>query len=302
MLPAREPAGQAWRVVEECAEMPIGRWRVVLALPTGPLAERVEAVWASEGFDCFEKEEILPRSRTEVLFSLGDRHWLRDREDPARHRAFDTSFVSGLQLRPLDVVSPPTTAMAGVRLRPAGVAAFLRDTPSAIAGEVVELEAVLGPEVEQVREQIATTRDLRRRALLLAAAVARHLEPAPALADGIRFALSLLHATRGAVPVRDLVRATGHSHRWVTERFRAAVGLAPKAYARVVRFESAFERLCGLDRVHWAGFALDCGYYDQAHLVREFRDLAGATPGEVFRRRSPDGLGLLDEETAARLA
>ncbi|HVS03116.1 MAG TPA: helix-turn-helix domain-containing protein [Thermoanaerobaculia bacterium] len=302
MQPAREPAGDAWRVVEQSAATPVGSWRMVLAMPSGPLAERVEAVWSSEGSDCFAEEEILPRSRTEVLFCLGDRHWLRDRQDRRRDRAFDTSFVSGLQRRPLHVVSPPTTAMSGVRLRPAGVAPFLRDLPQVIAGSVVELDGILGPEVETLREQIASTRDLRRRTLLLAAAVARHLDPTPAPCVAVRFVLSMLHASRGAASIRELVRATGFSHRWVTERFRAEIGLAPKAYARLVRFESAFERLCALEGVHWAEFALDCGYYDQAHLVREFRELAGATPGEVFRRRAPDGLGLLDEETAARLA
>jgi len=301
MRPARRPAEHGWRLVEDRAETAVGRWRVVLALPEGPLARRVEAVWASESLGCFEEEEILPRSRTEVLFGLGDRHWLRDRAAPGADRAFDRSFVSGLQRRPLHVESPSDSRMAGVRLKPEGVAAFLRDTPSAIAGAVVELDDVLGADVERLREQIASTPDPGRRVLLLAAAVARHLDPAPVLSDAVRFALDSLHATRGGVPVRELVRASGHSHRWLTERFRAEVGLAPKAYGRLIRFEAAFDRLSRLDHVRWPEFALDAGYYDQAHLARDFRELAGTTPTEVFRRRAPDGLGLLTEEDAERL-
>jgi AraC-like DNA-binding protein len=302
MLAARETVLDGWRLVEQREATAVGRWHMVLALPVGPpLADRVEAVWTSQGFDCFEVEEILPRSRTEVLFSLGDRHWLKDREDPRRDRAFDASFVSGLQQRPLHVVSPPSTAMAGVRLKPEGAAPFLRDTPSLIAGGVVELEAILGRDVERLREQIATTPDLRRRTLLLAGAVARHLLAAPGLSASVRLALRAIHGSRGGAPIRDLVRGSGWSHRHLTERFRAEVGLAPKAYARLVRFESAFERLCRLDRVHWAEFALEAGYYDQAHLVRDFREFAGATPSEVFRRRAPDGLGLLTEGDAASL-
>lgn len=299
MLPVRGPAERGWQVVEDRHDSPLGRWRVVLAIPEGPLAEHVEAVWASHGEGVFETEEILPRSRTEVLFAMGDRHWLRDPEDARRDRAYETSFVSGLHQRPLHVVSPSNSAMAGVRLRPAGAAAFLRDTPAAIAGSVVDLDAVLGREVERLREQIATTRDLRRRALLLAAAVARHLASTPPLSDAVRFALATLHASHGGASIRGIVRATGYSHRWVTEHFRSEVGLGPKAYARTVRFESAFERLMALDRVDWADFAVDCGYYDQAHLAREFRALAGATPTEIFRRKAPDGLGLLSEDDAA---
>ncbi len=298
MTPSRAPADFGWRVIEDRHDSPLGRWRMVLAFPEGPLAERVEAVWTSAGEGVFEAEEILPRSRTEVLFCLADRHLLRDPRGRERDRDFATSFVSGLQQRPLSVASPANPAMAGVRLRPEGVAAFLRDTPAAIAGAVIELDAILGPGVERLRDQLAATADLRRRVLLLAAAVARHLGAAPLPSPAVRHALAVLQASRGAAPIRELARATGYSHRWLTERFRAEVGLAPKAFARVVRFESAFERLCTLDRVRWAEFALDCGYYDQAHLVRDFRELAGATPTEVFRRRAPDGLGLLSEEDA----
>lgn len=72
--------------------------------------------------------------------------------------------------------------------------------------------------------------------------------------------------------------------------------MTPKTYSRLVRFESAFERLGSFESVHWGEFALDAGYYDQAHLARDFRELAGTTPTEVFRRRAPDGLGLLLED------
>jgi AraC-like DNA-binding protein len=296
MQPVRAPVARSWRIAEESASTPVGRWRIVFAFPAGPLAEWVEAVWSTEGFDCFEEEEILPRSRTEVLLSMGDTHWLHSRQDARRDRAFGTSFVSGLQRGPLHVRSPSTTAMSGVRLLPAGVAAFLRDTPRMIADEVIELDGILGSEVETLRDQVASTPDLHGRVLLLAAAVERHLQWAARPSDEVRFALAALHASRGTVAIRDIVRATGFSHRHVTERFRAEIGLAPKAYARLVRFESAFERLQTMDSVRWAEFALDCGYYDQAHLVREFRELAGATPTEVFRRKAPDGLGLLIEE------
>jgi AraC-like DNA-binding protein len=299
VIPVQGPAERGWRVVEERHDSPLGRWSIVLAVPEGPLQEQVEAVWASAGAGVFTEEEILPRSRTEVLFSLGERHCLRDREDGAGDQWFDRSFVSGLQQGPLRVESPPDSAMAGVRLRPAGVAAFLRDSPAHVAGLVVELEAILGPGVERLRDQILGSGDLRRRVLLLAAAVARHMEGAPGLSPAVRFTLAALHASQGNVPIWELVRATGFSHRWVTERFRSEVGMSPKAYGRLVRFETAFERLASLRAVRWAELALDSGYYDQAHLIREFRQLAGASPVEVFRRRAPDGLGLLADEDAA---
>lgn len=296
MQPLRAPADrERFVLVEDRHESALGRWEVVLALPRGPLGDLVEAVWASRGEGVFTQEEILPRTPTEVLFALGETHWLRDRADPSRDRAYTRAFVSGLQRGPLAVESPPDAEMAGVRLRPAGAAAFLRDTPAAIAGAVIDLDLLLGRGVESLRDRLASTPDLDRRALLLAAAVERHLAGGRPLPAPVRFALDQLVSTRGAAPIRELVRASGWSHRHFTESFRAGIGLPPKAFARIARFEAAFVRLQSAARPRWAELALDCGYFDQAHMIRDFRELAGATPTEVLRRRAPDGLGLLDE-------
>src|SRR5512147_125909 len=162
MKPARRPPAAPWSLVEQRHASALGRWTLVLALPPQPLATLVEAVWTSRGEGVFTREEILPRTPTEVLFALGETHWLRDRTDPARDRAYTRAFVSGLQLRPLAVESPPDSEMGGIRLRPAGAAAFLRASPAAIAGEVIDLDALLGSGVESLRDQLASTPDLRR--------------------------------------------------------------------------------------------------------------------------------------------
>jgi AraC-like DNA-binding protein len=300
MRPARGLPAAPWTLAEQRYRGPHGRFELVLALPPAPLDGLVEAVWASRGEDVFTREEILPRTPTEVLFALGETHWLRDPADPARDRAYTRAFVSGLQERPLAVESPPASQMAGIRLRPAGAAAFLRDSPAAVAGAVIDLDALLGSGIESLRDQLAGIPRLGDRARALAAAVERHLAGARTPSPEVRGALVRLAASGGTATVAELVAASGWSHRHFAVRFRAEVGLAPKAFARVARFEAAFARLQALTRPRWAEFAAEQGYYDQAHLIRDFRALAGATPVEVFRRRAPDGLGLLSEEELAR--
>lgn len=297
MIPPKSRAPESsFTLVEERHDSPLGRWTLVLAIPTGPLAHLVEAVWTSRGEGVFTQEEILPRTPTEVLFALGETHWLRDRSDPERDRAYTRAFVSGLQTRPLAVESPAEAEMAGVRLKPEGAAAFLRDSPAEIAGRVIDLDDLLGRGVESLRDELASIPDLRRRVLRLAAAVERQLADASGPVAPLRFALDQIRASRGTVPIGALVAASGWSHRHFADRFRVEVGLTPKAYSRIARFEAAFARLQSLKRPNWAEFALDCGYFDQAHLIRDFGELAGATPTEIVRRMAPDGLGLLDEE------
>ncbi len=81
----------------------------------------------------------------------------------------------------------------------------------------------------------------------------------------------------------ELVAQTGWSGRHLASRFRAEIGLTPKAAARVIRFDRARRRLIGQladPGYRLADLAADCGYFDQAHLAREFRALAGCPPSQ----------------------
>ena len=102
----------------------------------------------------------------------------------------------------------------------------------------------------------------------------------------VSYAWRRLRQSRGAVSVADLAAETGWSARHLAEQFRAETGLSPKAGARVVRFDWARRRLLRRQaegaRVVLAEFAAECGYYDQAHLARDFRDLAGCPPSVLL--------------------
>jgi AraC-like DNA-binding protein len=86
--------------------------------------------------------------------------------------------------------------------------------------------------------------------------------------------------------VHDVVKQSGYSHRRFIELFARAVGLTPKVYARVRRFQRALHRAHGPDRESWVELAAAEGYSDQSHFNREFRESAGLTPTE-YRHVSP---------------
>src|SRR5581483_4851436 len=95
-----------------------------------------------------------------------------------------------------------------------------------------------------------------------------------------------LRRSHGAVSVAELAAETGWSARHLGNQFRAETGLSPKAGARVIRFDRARRRLLRRQaedgRVVLAELAAECGYYDQAHLARDFRDLAGCPPSVLL--------------------
>ena len=100
----------------------------------------------------------------------------------------------------------------------------------------------------------------------------------------VQLAWYLLCRTSGTIPISELVSETGWSQRQLERRFREQIGLPPKAAARVLRFERA-RRLLAVDRP-LAEVATACGYYDQAHLSREFTALAGSSISRFRRERA----------------
>ena len=95
---------------------------------------------------------------------------------------------------------------------------------------------------------------------------------------------ALAELSRPGVAVRAVAEQAGLSHRRLVEVFRAEVGMTPKLYSRVRRFQKA--RLLALKAPDWARVAADCGYFDQSHLIRDFLEFSGLTPAEYLRRQS----------------
>jgi transcriptional regulator GlxA family with amidase domain len=108
-------------------------------------------------------------------------------------------------------------------------------------------------------------------------------------------ALGRLHESGGTVPVGAIAAEIGCSRRHLIARFREQVGVTPKLLARILRFGRVVALVDSRTRMSWAEIAQVCGYYDQAHLIRDFNQFAGSPPGEFARRRRPDGGGVIGD-------
>lgn len=225
--------------------------------------------------------------------------------------AFDVGWV-GQDERPIHTVGPMSSFVAGVHER----AAFTHDsgvqrglelnlTPlggytlfgvpaSEFTGRVIPLEAALGRAASDLIERLAAARSWADRFALLDTALlarmragGRPAAPHPMVAE----AWDMLYGTAGRSTVADLCAATGRSRRHLTARFHEQVGLPPKAMARIIRFRAALDLVGAPEPPALADIALRCGYYDQAHLNRDFADLAGCTPTVLRAERAADVQG-----------
>lgn len=99
----------------------------------------------------------------------------------------------------------------------------------------------------------------------------------------------LIRVQSGRVPISEIAKRHGLSRRLFARRFTAAVGLPPKLFARITRFQSLVHELLSTDVCRWSSVSTSAGYYDQAHMINEFRDFTGLSPTRFFRPHS-DGI------------
>ena len=199
------------------------------------------------------------------------------------------SLVAGLHDGPAEIAAGDPQTGLDLRLTWRGARALLGLPAAELAGDTVDLAAVLGRRAGPLLERLAELPDWPSRFALLDATLVALV----AQGDGERgvrpevgYAWDRLAETGGNLRITELAREVGWSRRHLAELFRAEIGVAPKTAARLIRFERACDRLRGPQRPSLAAVAADAGYVDQAHLSRDFRDLAGATATEWLAERA----------------
>jgi AraC-like DNA-binding protein len=262
------------------------------APPPAPLTPYVECLWSVTGGDAIRTpQRIVPDACPELILHVGDPF---ERWDGARWTRQPRVFLAGTLTRPWLVRPGRKVATYGIRFRPGRLGDLFPVSMAAMADrEVPPRELGLRP------PRVGRTAPANRFEQLAAWLTAlvprkpRHSTAAPAV-DAIR-------RSRGTTRIDDVAAELGWSRRRLERLFARDLGIAPKTYARIVRLQAVLARLDEAERAGMVDLALEAGYFDQPHLLREFRALAGRSPtvprardGELARHfTAPDRLRAL---------
>ncbi|MCU7370453.1 helix-turn-helix domain-containing protein [Paucibacter sp. O1-1] len=250
---------------------------------TPPLRAVVEKLWLSDGAaaPAVQREHTLPTGAMSLVLRLSGPP-LRLFDSAARELGL--CIVGGARERLYVRAGAASGRAVGAQLRP-GASQWLFGVPALeLAHCHTPLDQLWGSAAEALRQRLAAeAAPLRVLDLFEAALLARLATPGPALPAAVAFALAAF--ARGQ-RVDAVVQASGFSHRHFNALFGAAVGLTPKAFCRVQRFQTLLAALAADPARPLAQLALDAGYSDQAHMSREFSGIAGLTPG-AYRRIAP---------------
>jgi AraC-like DNA-binding protein len=230
----------------------------------------------------------LPSRHLTLVLTLDGPLEMATMPDPTQQPGRFDMLLSGLHTRPAGIRMAGAQTGIQLAVSPSGVRALFGHPAGALRSSVVGLGDVIGPDAERLVDQLRHATSWRSRFHLLEQALIRRLDAAPPPArPEVAWAWRRLVRTRGGATVTSIAAEVGWSRRHLSSQFDAEVGLTPKVAGRVVRFEHTVAALKAAPTTGLAAVAYANGYADQAHMTREWRELAGCPPSVWLREEYP---------------
>jgi AraC-like DNA-binding protein len=252
--------------------------------PTLPLRSFVECFWTLEAHasaDASPAERILPDGCVELILNFGDR-FLEHLDGQKRRQP--RNFIVGQMTGPILISANGVVRLLGIRFQPGGTRPFIALPANEITDQVVELEGLSRQFERGLLEACEVAENMDKKVAAVETFLVSRLNGGKFDAHLLALAAIVIDR-RGLVSVDQLASHAGVSSRQLERRFLQEVGLGPKLLARIVRFQQVFR---AVDQANpaWAEVAIECGYYDQAHLIRDFNQFAQQTPAVLFAGQS----------------
>lgn len=271
--------------------------------PRPPLDLFVDSVWiCRQPAGPPTLERILPTGAAQLIINLKeDQTRLYDPERAYRCVATSGTVLSGVQSRFQVIDNSEQEHVAGVAFKAGGAVAFHAVPAHETADQDVALEDLIGAaRTSALRERLLES-DSAEAALDAIETALLEMWTSKTLHPAVAFALNTIDRAPHMTSIAAITDAIGMSAKRFIERFKREVGVTPKRYCRVRRFQQAIASAHRGPAVTWTQVALDCGYFDQAHFIHDFRSFSGVTPSayQAARTPFPNHVKILQSDAAA---
>ena len=254
--------------------------------PGPPLSDFIENFWLYDGYSRLHvRERIFPSGTFELVFNLRD-NGLRiyNQTDSGGCSRYSGSLVSGPYNAFFVTDRAEEFSIMGVHFRPGGAFPFLGLLAHELADTHLDLATIWGRRAGEIRERLASTPSAQERFRILENALRSRLHGPLEHHPAVSLALNGFRSDHSRAVVRKLAREAGLSDRRFIDVFRSEVGLNPKLFNRIERFQRVLAKVDRVPTPAWEQLALQYGYFDQSHLIRDFLEFSGFSPADYLRR------------------
>ena len=259
-------------------------------VPAPPLDRFVDDIYCLSGVPRHRRMNVPPMPSAHLFVNLGEPARLWDSDPSVPPAVFADGWFMGVWTRRFVVEYPSRVRIVGVHFKPWGLAPFVGVPATELRDRWIPVDAVWQRSLDRIRDQLGDVTSATEALRLVEDELRARLAGAPPRGLGLVLHTGGRLATaHGAVGVGALADAAGVTGNHLAAQFKSHVGVTPKRVARIYRFARLILSVDALRPVDWAEFAHTAGFFDQAHLSREFKDFTGHTPTEylALRRRFP---------------
>lgn len=258
--------------------------------PSGKLAVYAEHIWLNREYAPLNKQErILPHGAAQIIINLGNQYFRHfENTDLKTEKLYDSCVITGIHTKNIFMDSYSRRFTMGAILRPGAVTAMTGIPAHEFQNKVVSLPDVTGEPITELRQQLiaadSSEEKFHRFENYLSNLIDQNFNPNPA----VLYSAQQLQQMNGKTAISAIRGKTGYSRRRFSELFKTTLGITPKQFAKICRFQHSLQLIQQKSKPKWTELTHQCGYYDQSHFIRDFQEFAGISPGEYQHKQGPE--------------
>ncbi len=256
-------------------------------IPNYPLNQFIDHFFYYTGFNPEHSvDRFLPDGEVQLIFDLTDYpKYIYDNETLKEIQSCQNVWFSGFRTEPITIPSGKESEMLIVQFKKGKAFPFLSEPMQNLTNYVVDAELVLKSEILNIRERLLESKTNEKKFQILEENLLQCYLNQLRENPFVDFAISKILSCPNQISIKEISKNVGYSHKHVCKIFKENVGVTPKTFLKIIRFQKAIQQIEQQRFVDWSAIAYDCGFYDQSHFIADFKVFSGFTPTEYLNQK-----------------
>lgn len=268
-------------------------------MPAKPLQPYINCFWSIEDVRDHELSDIsFPDGCLEMIFNMGAPVW--HASDHEHFKVNPRVELIGQMTQPFSIRSNGTRSMLGVRFYPHTAGCFIQENISVFNDEILDPVEVWGSGFSELSERVFNTPGLSAQVTAIENFLIERLPQVDSKYQMVDHAVKKILVKKDKSDLSSIIDDCGISARYLQKLFLEYVGISPKLFIKIIRFQKTFKYLTQ-QKSTLTAVAYECGYFDQSHFIRDFKLLSGTCPSEFLSERHPYNSFFLQESNRSYL-